>query len=421
MWLKACGKAQIATKRPLCQRKTGDGLEKDLANLWSRKKITKKAHAGRGLETIWEMSVYMVQGRNKFGFRFSVRSSRESPMRISLEPQPFLVGKVIASAALGAPLRRLRLVAWNTLLAGCLFFLLPGCSRETITADKTIQDDPAAHALYTQMVEAMRKATTLSWVSDYRLEAKGNTFGHATYKIWLKKPNFVRLEAMPAGSNETSGILVGDGDYFWIYWPKEKPRYGWEQNGKYAEEYEKYRSRFYMKERSPLGRHSIGHDAAKLGAGLFMTIIDPSTFHGYTDSLQPYLDGVRGLGSEKVGEDVCDVVELSFMKNQRSWRLWLAKKDHLPRKLKQVVRVSYDIVFEESWSEVTVNAEIPNDRFAWSAPGDWKEWREPPIEEGLLKPGTLAPDFDLAAPDGSRVKLSNFRGQIVWLNKWRCG
>jgi len=130
-------------------------------------------------------------------------------MRISLEPQPFLVGKVIASAALGAPLRRLRLVAWNTLLAGCLFFLLPGCSRETITADKTIQDDPAAHALYTQMVEAMRKATTLSWVSDYRLEAKGNTFGHATYKIWLKKPNFVRLEAMPAGSNETSGILVG--------------------------------------------------------------------------------------------------------------------------------------------------------------------------------------------------------------------
>jgi hypothetical protein len=32
------------------------------------------------------------------------------------------------------------------------------------------------------------------------------------------------------------GILVGDGDYFWIYWPKDKPRYGWE-TGKYAEEY----------------------------------------------------------------------------------------------------------------------------------------------------------------------------------------
>jgi hypothetical protein len=41
----------------LCQRKTGDGLEKDLANLWSRKRIMKKAHAGRGQETIWEIPV----------------------------------------------------------------------------------------------------------------------------------------------------------------------------------------------------------------------------------------------------------------------------------------------------------------------------------------------------------------------------
>jgi len=68
-----------------------------------------------------------------------------------------------------------------------------------------------------------------------------------------------------------------------------------------------------------------------------------------------------GWAAKKVGQDDCDVVELSFMKNQRSWRLWLAKTDHLPRKLMQVVRVSYDIVAEESWSEVTVNAEIPND------------------------------------------------------------
>ena len=307
------------------------------------------------------------------------------------------------------------------MLAGGLGLLLMAFSQEMIAADKTVQDDPAAHALYNKMVEAMRQATTLSWTSDYRWAAKSNMIGHATYRIWLKKPNFVRLEAKPAGSNEISGILVGDGDYFWTYWPKEKPRYTWEQTGKYAEEYEKHRSTFYMKERSPVGHHSISHETGKLAPGLSMTIIDPSTFHGYTDSLQPYLDGVRGLGSEKVGAEDCDVVELSFMKNQRIWRLWLAKTDHLPRKLKQVVRVSYDITVEESWSEVAVNAEIPNDRFAWSPPAGWKEWREPPIEEGLLKPGTPAPDFDLAGLDGSRIKLSNFRGRIVWLNKWRCG
>ncbi len=64
-----------------------------------------------------------------------------------------------------------------------------------------------------------------------------------------------------------------------------------------------------------------------------MPIIDPSTFHGYTDSLQPYLDGVKSLGSEKFGDEDCDKIEVSIMKHQRSWYLWLSRSDHLPRKL----------------------------------------------------------------------------------------
>jgi hypothetical protein len=51
--------AYKATKHPLCQRKAVGGQEKGLANLWSRKKITKKAHGGRGQESKWEMSVIM--------------------------------------------------------------------------------------------------------------------------------------------------------------------------------------------------------------------------------------------------------------------------------------------------------------------------------------------------------------------------
>ncbi len=45
----------------------------------------------------------------------------------------------------------------------------------------------------------------------------------------------------------------------------------------------------------------------------------------------------------------------------------------------------------------------------------------PDIRESVLKPGTTAPDFELAALNGGKLKLSGFRGQIVWLNKWRCG
>ena len=281
-------------------------------------------------------------------------------------------------------------------LVGSSLVLCSGRGGETNSPDaQAFRDEPAAHKLYTQMVDTMQKASTLSWVSDYRWEARGKTIGHATYSIWLKKPNYARMEATAVGNPERGGVLVGDGDYFWTYWPKDKPRYGWEYKGKYAKEYEKHHHTFYMKERTPVGRHSIAHSAGNLGAGISMTILDPSTFHGYKDSLQPYLDGVRSVGVEQAGAETCDVIEVSFMKYQRSWKLWLARKDHLPRKLSQVVRVSYPITAEESWTDVVIDADIPNDRFVWSAPPDWKQWRVPDIEEGLLKPGSLAPDFEL--------------------------
>ncbi len=40
-----------------------------------------------------------------------------------------------------------------------------------------------------------------------------------------------------------------------------------------------------------------------------MTILDPSTFHGYTDSMQPYIDGVKSLPDEKVEDEDCDGIE----------------------------------------------------------------------------------------------------------------
>ena len=152
-----------------------------------------------------------------------------------------------------------------------------------------------------------------------------------------------------------------------------------------------------------------------------MTVIDPSTFHGYTDSLQPHMDGVMNLGPEVVEGEECDVIEVSFMRRQRSRYLWLSKRDHLPRKLRQVVRVSHDIVAQEIWRRVSINAEMAMGRFAWKPPKGWQEWRPPSHEERLLKPGQQAPDFDLLSTDGSRIKLSDYRGRAVWLYIWRAG
>jgi len=46
------------------------------------------------------------------------------------------------------------------------------------------------------------------------------------------------------------------------------------------------------------------------------------------------------------------------------------------------------------------------------------------LEEGsAMKPGTMAPDFELKTPEGKTVKLSSYRGKAVLLNFWAtwCG
>jgi hypothetical protein len=59
-------------------------LKKRLATLWSRKKITKKAHAGRGHETKWEMSIKYAgiceQNKSAFSLRDQVRPHRAHHM-----------------------------------------------------------------------------------------------------------------------------------------------------------------------------------------------------------------------------------------------------------------------------------------------------------------------------------------------------
>ncbi|MGA2063010.1 MAG: hypothetical protein ABSG67_21260 [Thermoguttaceae bacterium] len=266
-------------------------------------------------------------------------------------------------------------------------------------------DEPAAHALYNQMVEAMRKADSLSYVSHYTWEAKGRVLGDCTYRVWLKKPNYFRVEAESALQNKgdilawlknyfrhetqsapekRGGILIGDGRTLWIYWLGARPQWGEE-----SEADQKTRLSSYMKKPAPPGGHSIGHEVGYLGAGMSMPIIDPSTFHGYTDSLQPYLDGVKGMGVEKVGDEDCDKIEVSIMKHQRSWFLWLSKTDHLPRKLNEIVRVSYDLIINEEWSAITLNGEIPDTQFAWKPPEGWTQWKMPKAL-GLSRQSRLA-------------------------------
>jgi len=277
-------------------------------------------------------------------------------------------------------------------------------------------DDARAHGLYDKMVEAMRAAETLSFSSRYRWEAHGKEIGRCTYTLRLKKPNYFRMDTVRKDGKK-GGVLIGDGEHLWIHWPNGRPFFSTED----PKTYNQPRTNQYYKQRTPLGRHSIAHQTGLLGAGMSMTILDASTFHGYTDSLQRYVDGVTSREPAEVDGEPCDVIFVSIMKGQRTWTLWLSRRDHLPRKLRQVIHVSYDIITEEAWSDVKVNADVPTGLFAWKPPEGWKEWRRPHPSERLLKPGETAPAFTLTLRNGEKVSLRDFKGKVVWLNIWRAG
>jgi len=275
------------------------------------------------------------------------------------------------------------------------------------------RDEPQARALYEKMIETMRQAESLS----YRVRCGGQGSPRASYTIWMKKPNCFRVESANMRT-EQCGTIVGDGDHLWIFWPGECPLLSPED----IDNYEQARHNLYMKKATPLAVHSIGHEILNCGAaGLGMTIINPSTFHGYTDSIQPYLDGARFMGIDKLDGKEYDVIEVSFMKRQRSQYLWLSREDHLPRKLTEIVRVHKDLVKHERWLEVTLNAEMPADKFLWTPPAGWRQWKEPAVDSTLLALGQAAPDFELPLVGGEKVKLSDYQGKIVWLYIWRAG
>ena len=301
-------------------------------------------------------------------------------------------------------------------LAACLP-VPPLTGDEPKGGEERFADDPAAHRLYDRMIEAMRKAESLSYTSHYEREAVGRSRTACTYQVWLKKPNYFRVESRTV-DGEQGGILIGDGTNLWIHWPNGRPQ--WE----YVSESDADRkSRFssYMTKPAGRGRHSIWHEMLFLGAGMGFPILEPSIFHRYVDPIEAHLDGVRSLGEEVIGGEDCQKIEVSFLDRQRRWFLWLSKKDHLPRKLKEIVRISYDNVVRETWSPVVLNGDISDSLFTWKPPEGWMQWSSPADGDDLLEPGTRAPDFDLASIDGERVRLSDHAGKVVWLCFWRLG
>jgi len=277
-----------------------------------------------------------------------------------------------------------------------------------------VRGDVSALATYRLMHRALRGARTLFFESEYIWETGGREIGRSTYRMWLKKPNYARLESRSRDGAKT-GVLILDGRAMWVFWPNGRPYI--HESDSIANARDDRKS--YLRKDGANGSHSIARETSVLGTGMSMTILDPSIFLGGPDLMDALLESVKNAGSGNLDGEVCDVIEASYMGGERTRVFWISRHDHLPRKLEETIRVKRDIVVREHWRSVVVNGPISNDLFFWKPPVGWAEYRLQELDDGILGVGSEAPDFDLPLLDGTRFRLSEYRGRVVWLCFWR--
>ncbi len=240
-------------------------------------------------------------------------------------------------------------------------------SKEMKTAypiKSNFKDEPAAHSLYKKMIKAFQAANALYFESTYWFGREFSGLNEVTYRMWLKKPSYVRIES--ASKGKVTGNLVGDGNNVWIYWGDKKNSFA-------GEDFSMYRNKTYKQIPEPIGIESLADMTYMLKAAIPRLSYQPSWFFGYKNELDDSLDGVRMVGNEVINGEPCTIIEVSFKKNQRSRFYWISNSDFFPRKIREVIHGDDTILQEEMWSNILINPDIPAAIFKWQPPADWEK------------------------------------------------
>ena len=285
-------------------------------------------------------------------------------------------------------------------------------SPEHWRPEMIVKDEPDARVLYETMIKMLKETKSLSYMSN----CSGPDNLSSTYQIQLQKPNAFRVEIVNNPSPKIT-TFVGDGERLWIFWQGARPFLSVDDKESHA----KSGSDVYIKKAITPDHDSIAHRIDLLGTIWHGLIVDPSTFHGYVDPLESYIDGVRSRGPYHLRGEECEIIEVSYMEARRTRYFWISKEDFLPRQIKQIDRLAQNHVRVEEWAKIKKNAVIPKHKVTWSPPEGWRQWDMPSPDDVLLQSGQKAPDFDLPSADGGKIKLSDYRGKTVLLCMWECG
>ncbi len=268
--------------------------------------------------------------------------------------------------------------------------------------------------IFNKMYQTFESLNSIYYEMDLKDIFSGKFQKESHFKIWLKKPNFVKIEHYSKDKLRT--VLICDGEYIWIYWPNEKrPMFP----GETKEEYEKTALKSYKKLDAPQGRYSLFHIMAQNGMGL--VIFNPSIFFGLRLSFENYLNNVGFEGKEKVNGKDCYVIKAIYMDGQRERIYWVSTKDFIIRKAKEIIKTEKNNEIYENWSNIKINVDFDNNLFMWKPPEGWVEIKSVELEKNKLEPGEIAPEFEAKLLNAKEFKLSDYKGKVIWLCFWRIG
>jgi cytochrome c biogenesis protein CcmG/thiol:disulfide interchange protein DsbE len=241
------------------------------------------------------------------------------------------------------------------------------------------QDAVKAKELLESVAAGMKEASAIAFESEIRTRIESIDVAQRAVAL-LARPNLARLEVSGAAQD---ALIVLDGTTAWHHL--------------------KARNRF-MKARQ-LGTIKI----EQYGVGPLAILF----FEKTAGSLLPYLSDAT-VAHERIGDDACSVIAWSV--GTEETRLWVSG-NRLRRYT--TVRAVGGKKFEQSFEYGAINLapSIPEGAFTFVPPAGTTQMAAGD-ETKLLVVGASAPDFAVTRPDGTPLKLSDFKGKPVVLSFW---
>jgi thiol-disulfide isomerase/thioredoxin/outer membrane lipoprotein-sorting protein len=184
---------------------------------------------------------------------------------------------------------------------------------------------------------------------------------------------------------------------------------------------------------------AIDHDAKQFvrqegpqSANILLQVV--GLLVGEFAGINPYAEELNAqsatyVGTEKVGEEECHVVQVELPRTQNTVRWYFSTRDYLPRRVDRSFHSPNGMINRTlRLAELKVNPTFSDDVFRLERPEGYSTPTPlaPPTQPGrtpLLAVGSEAPDWSLKTPDGKTVTLKELRGKIVMLDFWAtwCG